>query len=64
MAIPVPLKRPLPLRHIFGDRYTYTISVPNMYHSLGGGAVPDFEGSSRVGTGRRMGASNAGSARC
>ena len=45
------------------DRYTYTVSVPNMYHSLGRG-VADFEGSSREGTSRRMGASDASSARC
>ena len=46
------------------DRYTYTVSVPNMYHSLGRGGGADFEGSSRAGTSRRMGASDAGSPRC
>ena len=44
------------------DRYTYNVSVPNLYHSLGRWGA-DFEGSSRAGMSRRMGASDAGSPR-
>ena len=45
------------------DWYTYIVSVPNMYHSVGRG-VANFEGSSRAEPRKRMEASDPGSTRC